>query len=98
MSEKRQRIETWRKFLPGNQGKKVAEIELFPARLWAGKWEPGSRSFYPLPSFQSMKRREYWLTRYRLKVGGCWYGSRATYCMYTLQETIQIFLKLGREQ
>jgi hypothetical protein len=98
MSERRQSIEIWTLRLPQNRGKKpgvfsTTKIELFPSHYWAEHWEPGSKLFSPRLPLRSISRKEYWETRYRVRVDGRWLGTKAKYVTYTRDEVIEKYFK-----
>jgi hypothetical protein len=98
MSEHRQPVEVWIRRLPEKEGKKspdscTLKIELFPARYWALKWEPCSSLFSPKPSLNSLTRKEYWLSRYRVRVNGKWLGGRAKYVTYTKEQVLELYFR-----
>lgn len=87
MSEYRTPAEIWIKRLPEKDGKKPGvfcslKIELFPAHYWAEHWEPGSDLFSPKPPLQSEARKQYWTSRYRIRVNGKWVGDKAKYVTF----------------
>ncbi len=88
MGEHRKPSEVWFRRLPKKMGKKppkndTIRIELFPAYLWARHWEPGSSLFSPKLPLHSVSRRDYWVSRFRIRVNGKWIGSRAKFVTYT---------------
>ena len=73
--------------MPQGEGKKASgliaiKIELFPAYFWAEHWEPASSLFSPKLPLQSEARRDYWTSRYRIRVNGKWVGDRAKYVTF----------------
>lgn len=91
MSEIRRPAEIWMRRLPGNDGKKAGEnctlkIELFPAHYWREHWEPASVLWSPKLPLKSESRREYWTSRYRIRVNGVWVGTRAKYVTYSKEQ------------
>lgn len=97
MSESRTPIEKiTREVLPGLYGKKshkiCLKIELFPARSWATKWEPGSVQFYPKAPLHDKARKEYWEARYRVRINGKWHSDKAKYMMLTRKQILDKFL------
>lgn len=98
MSEYRQPAEIWTRRLPQNEGKKTSEkcsqkIELFPAHYWAENWEPGSTLFSPKLPLQSMARKIFWETHYRIRVNGVWIGKKAKYVTYTKEQIREMYFK-----
>lgn len=75
--------------MPENEGKKqgkncTVKVELFPAHYWGKCWSPENNGiFSPKLPLQNEARREYWLSRYRIRVNGKWVGTRAKYVTYS---------------
>jgi hypothetical protein len=91
MSEHRKPIEFWSKSLPQKQGtkkrkKRLFEIELVPAFLWRGLWEPRSKLFIPQVPLRHEDMTEYWTTRFRIRVKGRWVGPAGRLKMFTKQQ------------
>lgn len=91
MNEHRRPVEVWIRRLPKITGKKVCKnctlkIELFPIYLWASHWEPASPLFSPKLPLKSGTRKEYWETRYRIRVNGKWESRKAKYVGYTKKQ------------
>lgn len=67
-----------RKRFDDSSGKKQLKIdqkvELYPATFWSHKWHPGSQMFAPRPPLKTRDRRDFWLTRFRVKMNGKWVG------------------------
>ncbi len=90
MSETRRPYESFSHRLPENDGKKEVQkcikYELFAAKEWALVWSPGDRRFCPpLPS-PGLARKEFWETRIRVRINGCWYGAKGQYLFLTRAE------------
>lgn len=93
MGEIRTPVEIWTRRLLESDGKKAGDfrtqkVELFPAFFWAEHWEPGSELFAPRLPLQTRARKEYWLSRYRIRVNGRWVGTRAKYVTFTRDEIL----------
>lgn len=97
MSEVRRPVEIIKRFLPVNDGKKagvfcIVKVEIFPASCWRDRWEPCSKLFYPKVPLKTSSRKDYWETRYRVRVNGKWRSEKAKYETYTREEIIEEFL------
>lgn len=98
MSELRKPLEIWTRRLPESYGKKEGDfctvrIEIFPAHYWGRHWEPGSELFSPKLPLQGKARKDYWETRFRIRVNGKWSGTRAKYVTYTKEQIRERFFK-----
>ena len=99
MSEVRIPDEVWSVSLPQNQGKKLTKIELFSAKQWreyALRIKDRNRFSPKIPGLPAA-RREYYSTRYRVRVDGRFIlGPRKTFITFTKQEIFDRYLN-GRE-
>lgn len=98
MSEYRSPTEIWTRRLPQIDGKKTPKncnqkIELFPAHYWAENWQPGSKLFSPRLPLQSMARKIFWETHFRIRVNGAWVGEAAKYVVYTKDQIRAMYFK-----
>lgn len=94
MSEPRKSITDIIVKTTGNRGKKSLKIELYPAGYFREHFDIWDRSnWHPKPSLQTVARQRYWKERFRIRVGGKWYGDKAKYQTYSIEE---IFSKVVR--
>ncbi|MFA7174797.1 MAG: hypothetical protein WC340_15585 [Kiritimatiellia bacterium] len=106
MSELRKPVEIIKLFLPVNAGKKTGfsctlRVELYPASCWRNRWEPCSTLFYPKVPLKTSLRRNYWETRYRIRVNGRWRCNHAKYETFTREEILEKLLlqkKAGQQK
>ena len=86
MTEHRQPTASFSKRFAQEDSNKTMKIELFIAHIYAPKWEPLSKKFYPKLPFNGMRRKEYWENRYRARIDGVWVGGKAKYTMFTKEQ------------
>lgn len=90
MSDKRRPCERWKlQTIAAYEDKKEQTVvELFPARMFADKWEPGSKDFIKgKPAMHNQKRKEFWEgDNYRVRVNGSWLSPKARYQFFSKQE------------
>jgi hypothetical protein len=98
MANKTGIIEEWKVVLYRDGVQKSVRIELYPAYLFREKFDIYDRSRWsPKPSFQSVARERYFNTRYRVKLDGKWFGEKAKYTMFDLDQVYQkVVKKIGR--
>lgn len=91
MSDHRKHTLVWTQSVPRKRGTKKQKkdsfrIELCPASLWEDLWEPCSTLFVPKVPLRLDDRRDYWDSRYRIRVNGKLVGSTGRYQMFTKAE------------
>ena len=94
MAKKPGIIEEWKVLLYRDGVQKLVKIELYPAGFFREKFSIYDRErWFPKPSFQSVARDRYFKTRYRVKVDGKWFGEKAKYTMYDMDEVYHKIIK-----
>lgn len=77
--------------MPGNKGKKVVKIDLFPATMFKDKCLPGSKwKVYPLVRFTSGLEN-----LYRIKLNGKWYNKDGYHYYFLTKDEVYEVLKNG---
>lgn len=89
--------EVFTHILPEIEGKESSDLrteyKLFPATLWAKKWKPLAKNFYPKPPYPTEERKVFWENRYRLMINGKWHKDKAQYCLMTRSEFFKFIVE-----